>query len=518
MKSLDFCRYALGIGAAAAILGGCGGNQSTTPQLPATSVQAPHALKPSPRHARYKLIDLGTFGGPSSSVFSQAQYILNDRGVITGVADTSVSDPNYPYTNPFFALLGSDPYIQHAFKWQSGGLEDLGALPGVNSSYSLSISNNASYAAGVSTNGTIDPLTGYVEGRAVVWKDGRITDIGTFGGNESFASQASDRGEVAGSAANPITDPYNSGFNGYGWGTQMHAFLWQNRTAKDLGTLGGPDSIGLYVNQNGQVAGFSYTSYMPNQGTGVPTVHPFLWEPRTTHMRDLGTIGGTLVFGLNGLNVRGDVIGNMTVAGDQDFHAFLWNGKHLLDLGTFGGSNSNAEALNDRGVAVGEADYPSGCSGPAQHAALWKNGRMTDLGVLPDTLRSSAFAVNSSDQVVGFSLTCDYSSGPAFLWEHGSMVDLNTLVSHHPNFYMFWGLGIDDRGEITGLGVTSNTTHAFALIPCLNDSDLNGPANACDAQISQAPRPITFNPAIRALLRGSHFLRTRLVKPSAPIP
>ncbi|PYX05737.1 MAG: hypothetical protein DMG88_20565 [Acidobacteria bacterium] len=58
-------------------------------------------------------------------------------------------------------------------------------------------------------------------------------------------------------------------------------------------------------------------------------------------MQDLGTIGGTQLTDLPGLNERGQVIGEMTLADEQKTHPFFWDGKQLIDLGTFGGDHTN---------------------------------------------------------------------------------------------------------------------------------------------------------------------------------
>ena len=84
---------------------------------------------------------------------------------------------------------------------------------------------------------------------------------------------------------------------------------------RDLGTLGGPDSVAWFVNERGQVAGQSYINSIPNPTTGFPTVDPFFIAD-DGKMVDVGSLGGTSSI-LVGLNNRGQMTGTMTLAGDQ---------------------------------------------------------------------------------------------------------------------------------------------------------------------------------------------------------
>lgn len=443
----------------------------------------------SHKHHHYKLIDLGTFGGPNSEVVTQGvvAQVLNNRGVVTGSADTSIPDPNAPN-----CIYNPDCFITHAFKWQNGSLVDLSALPGVNNSFGSWITENG-LVAGFSGNSEIDPLTGLPEVRAVFWNDGQIINLGTFGGNESLANAVNSRGQVVGLATNTIPDP----FNFYGFGEQMHAFLWQKGQTQDLGTLGdGPDSIAFWVNEAGQVAGISYINSTPNPITGLPTMHPFLWENGVMH--DLGTIGGTQVFQLNALNERGQVVGSMTLA-DEDpnhVHPFLWDGKTLLNLGTFGGDAGEPNWINNTGEVVGHADTSTACSGgegPISHPFLWKNGVMEDLGTAPgiDPLDGGGAAngINSKTQIVGISGNCDNSVVVAFLWEKGSMADLNSLVPPNSAVQLAVGFYINDREEIIALGLLPNGDgHMFLLIPC----DANHPGvEGCDYSMADAATAVS---------------------------
>jgi probable HAF family extracellular repeat protein len=355
----------------------------------------------------------------------------------------------------------------------------LGTLPGgtgKNSSQAF-WTNDRGQTVGLSTNGTVDPLTGQLVVHAVLWSDrGKIKDLGTFGGYDSFSQAINKSGQVVGLATNATPDP-NALFL---LGQQARAFLWDKETGmQDLGTLGaGNDAFANYVNDRGQVAGYAYTNTTPNPannlcgqlqfGLGVPTVDPFFWENGT--ITDVGTLGGVCGYATD-LNNRGQVIGNSDLAGDLTFHPFLWTKSGgMQDLGTFGGDNGQANAINDAGEIVGKADFP----GSELHDAFLWNGTMHDLGNLGKT--SNAHHINSSGQIVGASRINDAGELRPFLWENGGpMVDLSTLVPPHAGVHLDGGdTWLNDRGEILVTGTLSNgDMHAFLLTPC-DDNHHNG--------------------------------------------
>ena len=293
----------------------------------------------SPSHGlRYRLIDLGTLGGPNSSETEESPFI-NNTGMVVGFADTAIHNPSNP-----------EGFVFHAFRWRRGPLRDLGTLPGGVNSFAV-WSNNAGEVVGLSENGRIDPLLGIPQGRGVLWrKGGQIVNLGTLGGHESLAAYINNRGQIAGVATNRKRDPF--GITGFNWGTQTRAFLWQKGIMRDLGTLGGPDANAIIVNNHGQVAGASYTNSTPNPDTGIPTLDPFLWTHGT--MADLGTLGGTFGIALT-LNNRGQVAGLSNLAGNQTAHPFLWSRGKLKDLGTLGGTFGIATWMNNAGEVAGAA-------------------------------------------------------------------------------------------------------------------------------------------------------------------
>lgn len=425
---------------------------------------------------RYRLIDLGTFGGPNSAETVEFPFI-NNKGIVVGFADTTVPDPFNP---------GS--FIPHAFRWKRGVLTDLGTLLGGSGSFAI-WSNNRGQIVGLSDNGHIDPLLGVPEGMAVLWeKGGRIINLGTFGGNQSLAGALNERGQVIGVAANTIPDPYSM----FGWATQTRGFVWDKGTMQDLGTLGGPDAAPAFINEQGQVAGVSDVDFTPiltcDPFNNVVTLstHPFFWQ--NGKMVDIGTLGGSCA-GVATINNRGQVVGSANLAGDQTQHPFLWERGKIKDLGTLGGTFGFGNWLNDAGDVAGVA---STAGDEAAHAFFWKNNVMTDLGTIKGDPCSIAHFVNSKGQVVGTSgCTTEEFEVHGFLWQPGgSIIDLNDFVPPGSNLRVTDGETINDRGEIAGSGELPNGDfHAIVLIPCddAHVGDTEGCQDATQNATSIAP-------------------------------
>jgi probable HAF family extracellular repeat protein len=425
---------------------------------------------PSPdhrhRHHTYRLIDLGTLGGPASYNGDGGDGVryLNNHDVVTGTADTPDHDPYDPFCS------WPDCQLAHAFRWQHGRLIDLGSLPGTNGSTGSGINDNG-WVTGQSQTGVLDPNFGS-EADPVLWTDHRIIDLGNFGGPLGTGTCVNNRGQVAGFALNNIPDDFS------GFGTQLRAFLWENGHKQDVGTLGTGTTISIFfgntcVNELGHVFGSSFTSTIPNPDTGIPTVDPCLWI--RGRMMDLGGLGGT-IGGPVAANEHDQIVGLSDLAGDLVSHPFLWSRGRMIDLGTFGGSNGEATGINDDGDVIGEADFP----GDAVHDAfLWRRGRLIDLGNLGAT--SFAHDINSQAQVVGSSrIDATPGNSRAFLSEDAApIVDLNDLIPPHSNFTLVAAFNINEGGVIAGTGVPAGCLpqdvetcgHAYLLIP---DGDCDG--------------------------------------------
>ena len=279
-----------------------------------------------------------------------------------------------------------------------------------------------------------------------------VIDLGTLGGPTSVGNGINTKGWVIGNAALPGN-------------TATHAFLWREGVKTDLGTLGGPNSLAYYrLNEQGQISGGAETS-MPDPlgenfcglGTGL-TCLPFLWQDGV--MTPLPTLGGNNGFASKPNNV-GQVAGqaeNSTLDSTCPNPALqaepvLWEKSVAHQLPTVDGDpDGYANFINDRGQVVGG----SGPCGSSLHALLWQHGLVTDLGGLGGTLYRTAQGINDQGQVVGASdLPGDatFFAGPfsnlhGFLWQNGVIKDLGALPGDGTSF----GASINNKGEAVGFG------------------------------------------------------------------
>jgi probable HAF family extracellular repeat protein len=144
-------------------------------------------------------------------------------------------------------------------------------------------------------------------------------------------------------------------------------------------------------------------------------------------------------------------------------------GTRMLNLGTLGGSRSEARAINDAGVVVGQS---RAIGVPGEHACRWSHGVLQDLGVLPGRLISPANDINNAGQIVGDSrsdllIVAVPQGSPmtgAFLYtESAGMVDLNTRIDPRSGWELDAAAAINDARQIVGSGRHHGKARAFLL-------------------------------------------------------
>lgn len=473
---------------------------------PQTTLALPEAHR---HHTRYRLVEIGTFGGPNSVSNVLSRMGRND-GTFVGAANT----PDLDLFAPDHCFDGTC-LVQHAWKGSQGKLTDLGVLRQGYSSYTNAI-NSRGLIVGQSQNGDFDPLTGApVVYLATIWDHGKIKNLGTLGGGNSIAIAAADDGFVMGAAENGIVEA--SGFaQGFPFDgvSQIRAFGWSGGKIFDLGTLGGTSAFPGDMNNRGEVVGVASTSPLAEPDGSVPT-HPFLWARGRMH--DLGTLGGNFA-GAGAINNRGQVAGGSSLQGDQITHAFLWQHGKMTDLGTLGGTYAEGDWLNDFGNVIGM----SFIAGDENfHAFVWQDGTMIDLATVGRDNFSWAHDINIKGQVVGQSWLFDghdTTASHAFLWERGgSMLDLNTLVTNPSEIYLTEATFITDRGWIVANGPLPNgDVHTAILIPEEDVTEIPANLNANDsAPISSLPEK-SGNLSPEALKQVQKRLAERLQRGHGP--
>jgi probable HAF family extracellular repeat protein len=370
--------------------------------------------------------------------------------------------------------------FSNSYSWTDGervGLQHLPQRPNLTGTGTyINWINQWRVSAGYGTR--TDPTTGVSFDHAALWlPNGRIVPLGTPAGAQSRAVWINDLGQASGwIAADSIVDPCS-----FGAGFRSQAVIWALGVPHALGSLGGGDSYGEFINDRGQISGHAQTSNVADPNLGCPPFDPFVWQAGKMIDINPGNFGGA-EGGTNFLNNHGDAVGFGTLPGESLNHAFLWNDGKLTDLtnvGSLGAQQDSAFNVNEEGHVVGVSVTPEGTI----LSVLWRNGEFTNLTSLSaqgDDC-SEPFRINSEDQVVGLSFSCETGVQHAFLWERGEMVDLNSLIPADSGLQLLAANWIDDDGVIAAQAVVtagdaSGASRAVLLIP----------AGECSARLPSA--------------------------------
>jgi len=314
---------------------------------------------------------------------------------------------------------------------ESYQISDLGTLGG-----------EYSYACGINDSGQV---VGYSQtttshDHAFLYDDGALTDLGTLGGTSSYAYAINANHSIVGTTS-------------LAGERQSHAFVYANGSMRDLGSAGsGSNIVAFAINALGQIAG---RYELPDLST-----HPFVYSNDV--FVDLGTLGGTngTAYGINNL---GEVVGASTIFTNAPWeHAFLFDTNGIHDLGSLGGYQSAAYAINDAGQAVGYGDdndyYP--------HTSIYDstNG-LQFLGGDFNTAGGAAYGINSLGEVAQAAVDSVAQTTNAYVYSNGNHESLTDMIPTNSGWNLVEARAINDIGQIAGSGTLRGKTHAFLLTP-----------------------------------------------------
>jgi probable HAF family extracellular repeat protein len=216
------------------------------------------------------------------------------------------------------------------------------------------------------------------------------------------------------------------------------AVRWTSPTQfQNLGKITGFQSaLAKGINNQGTIVGYVVTS-------SFNASRAFKWTS-AGGIKALPGLGGTgsIAFAINNSGVA---VGEASDANEQ-IHAVKWSATGVItDINPPGAGASEATAINDAGDITGWA-FPAGGNG--EHAWLWRaDGTQQDLGTLGGQ-RAFAYGINSGRIIVGWSEQVPPKPDIAFRW--------NAAVGMKP-ITLFGGgsqaLGISDRNRIVGFQV-----------------------------------------------------------------
>lgn len=207
------------------------------------------------------------------------------------------------------------------------------------------------------------------------------------------------------------------------------------------------------VNEKGQIVGHAW------QRDG--NQHAVEWDV-DGRLIDLGsTKAAGKISSANAINASGQVVGSIQI--DHQFfeHAALWSNGKLTQLPPLRyGDDCYALKINRSGLILGFS-YPRGLGEPENaRGLLWKGTKLRDLGTLipncDDACDTTPKALSDAGQVVGVTRR---GSGVdhGFVWQDGHMHDLGALPGSGASSI---ATAINSHDQIIGTSTVNGERHA----------------------------------------------------------
>jgi probable HAF family extracellular repeat protein len=178
-------------------------------------------------------------------------------------------------------------------------------------------------------------------------------------------------------------------------------------------------------------------------------------------LTDLGTLGGTESFAY-ALNDHGQVVGSSRLPGDTATHAFLYSGGRMVDLSPL--NSGNIQTVGPTGINnAGQIASGLVIDGVYSPAILLdsKSGALTPLGSLGGVtsfgFSGVANSISNLGDVAGYSYI-DTANRHAFLYFNGRMTDIGSFGGYSA------ALDVNDRGTVVGFSSTTSNGRAQAFV------------------------------------------------------
>jgi len=335
-----------------------------------------------------------------------------------------------------------------ALQAQTYAIEDLGTLSATPS--------DGVRAAGINNRGHVhgendktNPSGTGVQWRSFLWDGAVLNEIFPLVLGSTWSGGLNDLDHCVGK--------YTAG------SLSMHGYFWNGGPIVDVDVGNRNCTHIMDINADRNCTG----TYLSDQVWGlVYRYHAFVMNSAGQWL-DIGTLGGYESFA-KALNDWNHAIG--WTRDDQNHHlGYLWTyANGMIDIGNLGGTFCDPEDIDNFGRIVGASADASGNHRPF----LRENGAMIDLGTLGGAA-GRAKGINDFGVIVG---NAGDAGGVkrAVIWESGAAVDLNTLIPAGTGWNLTGAGEINELGEITGTGLLNGVQRAYKLTPLLAAARISG--------------------------------------------